>query len=94
MDITYYDFPVIRDNDRIYFHLLESVINSIDELSTMEIRRNLEDYSFRIALSDKDYIKALIKELNSFHNLLHLHIIYSKSIKSSTSIAFKIKFVI
>lgn len=89
MDIHLIDLPIIRDNDRAYLYLLESVINSVDELSTLEIRKNPDNYSFRISLSG-NYVASLIKELNTLHNMIKIRVDFSKSIKSSSTLHFKI----
>jgi len=86
------DIPILLDNDRSYLCLLESVINSVDELSSMEVRKNPNNFSFRIALSG-NYIPVLIKELNSLHNMMKIRVDFSKSIKSSSTLHFKINLV-
>ena len=90
MEIIYHDLPILKENDRSYFRMLEAVINSVDELSILDIRRNLENFSFRIAMSSTVYITPLIQELNSLHNMINIKVDFSKSIKSSSSLSFKI----
>lgn len=90
MIIKYLDIPIIGDNEIAYFKLLEAVVNSVDELSCMEIRRNPKNYHFRIAPSRPLYLNMIVTELNNLHNLLHIQLEYSKSIKSSSSVAFNI----
>ena len=90
MRVIFKDVSLIPDNDISYFHLLESVINTTDELSTLEVRKNLNSYNFRIAVSAKEYLLGLIEELNNLHNLIGIKVDFSKSIKSSSSISFKI----
>jgi len=93
MEVCFINLPILKDNDNSYFELLRGVINSVDELSTLEIRKNLDSYTFRLSLSEFIYVGELIKQLNSLHNLLKIRVIYSKSIKSSCVINFKINLV-
>lgn len=90
MRVIFKDVSLIPDNDNNYFHLLESVINTKDELSTLEIRRNLNSYNFRIAVSAKEYLIGLIEELNNLHNLIGIKVDFSKSMKSTSSVSYKI----
>lgn len=85
------DFPgVLLENDKAYFATLEGVINTIDELSTLEIRKGIREYIFRISISSPSYLTPLIKELNSLHNMFSIRVQFSKSIKTSSSISYKI----
>ena len=89
MIIVKKDFPsVLKDNELAYFSLLEGVINSVDEASTMEIRKNPDNYKFRIAISTAEYLNSLVDILNDMHSLFGIKLNYSKSIKSSCSITF------
>lgn len=91
MRIVYKDIPkVIPENEMAYFSILESCCNTIDELSTIEIRRNIDNYSFRIAITSPSYLSPLVEQLNCLHNLLSIHVDFSKSIKSSSSLSYKI----
>lgn len=84
-------FPkILQDNEMIYFAYLEAVIDSVDELSTLEIIKNTDSYNFRLAPSLPKYTEMLIEELLKFHNLLGIELIFSKSIKTSSTIFFKI----
>ena len=91
MIIYYKDIPqVLLDNERAYFKILQASIEAVDELSTMEIRRNPSSYQFRIAISSRNYLNPLVSSLNDLHNLLGISLTYSKSIKSSYALSFKI----
>lgn len=91
MTIEYKDLPqVLSENDRAFFGILQAVINSVDEHSTLEIRRGPELYHFRIATSSPMYITPLILQLNELHNLFFIKVDFSKSIKSASSISYKI----
>jgi hypothetical protein len=84
-------FPeVMQDNETMFFAHLEGIIDSVDELSTMEITRKPTAYHFRIAPSLPKYNNMLIEELIKFHNMFGIRMDMSKSIKTSGSIVFEI----
>lgn len=82
---------VIDDNDETYFKHLIALIESVDELSSMEITKTPYSYNFRIATSLPKYNEMLLQEILKFHNLFNIQINMSKSIKSSATIVFNIK---
>ena len=91
MQISKKFFPkIMPHNDEIYFAHLEGIIDSIDELSTMEIIKHPRSYSFRLAPSLPKYTNAIIEELFKFHNQFQIKLNMSKSIKTSAVIAFEI----
>jgi hypothetical protein len=91
MQINKKFFPeVMQDNELAYFAHLEGIIDSIDELSTLEITRNPKSYHFRLAPSMPRYTEMLLKEILKFHNLFQIKLNISKSIKTSGSIVFEI----
>lgn len=91
MIVYFRDIPkVIPDNERSYFNLLEAVLNTVDELSTMEVRKNPTNYLFRISTSSPIYLNPIIEKLNDLHNMLGIRLTYSKSIKNLSSISFSI----
>ena len=84
-------FPkIMTDNDEIYFSHLEGIIDSVDELSSMEVVKHPKHYSFRIAPSLPRYTNMLIEELFKFHNLFQIKLNMSKSIKTNAIISFEI----
>jgi len=84
-------FPkVMLDNDEVYLAHLEGIINSVDELSSMEIIKKDDVYKFRLAPSLPKYIPNLLEEILKFHNRFHIKLILSKSIKTSGTIVFEI----
>jgi hypothetical protein len=84
-------FPkVMQDNEIAYLAHLEGIIDSVDELSTLEITKNPNTYHFRLAPSLPKYNDMLLEELLKFHNLLQIKLNLSKSIKSSATIVFEI----
>ena len=91
MQINKRFFPeVMQDNETMYFAHLQGIIDSVDELSTMEITKKPTAYHFRIATSLPKYNDMLLEEILKFHNMFHIKLNMSKSIKSSATIVFEI----
>jgi len=94
MEITRKFFPdTIPDNEETYFQLVSGMIESVDELSTLQILKLKDRYSFRLSPSHPKYNQLLLKELLKLHNLYSIHVDISKSIKTSGTINFQIGFV-
>ena len=92
MQIIYRFFPeILTDNDENYFQLVSAVIESVDELASLEVCKMPTTYNFRIIPSMPKYTNTLIQELTKLHNLFHLKLDLSKSIKSSSVIIYKIE---
>lgn len=84
-------FPeVMPDNEVAYFAHLEGVINSVDELSSLEITKNPHSYHFRLAPSLPKYNELLLEEILKLHNIFKIKLNLSKSIKASATIVFEI----
>jgi hypothetical protein len=91
MDINRKHFPkVMQDNDETFLAHLEGIISSVDELCSLEITKNIDNYKFRIAASLPKYNNMLIEEILKFCNLFHIKLDMSKSIKTSSVISFEI----
>jgi hypothetical protein len=91
MDIVKKFFPeIMQDNDMIYFARLEGMIDSIDELSSLQITKNSNSYQFRLAPSHPKYIEMLLDEILKFHNIYGIRLNLSKSIKTTGTISFEI----
>lgn len=91
MTISKRFFPeVMPDNELAYFAHLEGVINSVDELSTLEITKNPHSYRFRLAPSLPKYNEMLLQEILKLHNIFQIKLSLSKSIKASATIVFEI----
>jgi hypothetical protein len=82
---------VMPDNEIAYFAHLEGVINSVDELSSLEITKNPHSYHFRLAPSLPKYNEMLLEEILKLHNIFKIKLNLSKSIKSSATITFEIQ---
>lgn len=91
MELVKKYFPeILTDNDAMYFARLEGLIDSIDELSSMQITKNINAYHFRLAPSHPRYLEMLFQELLKFHNLYNIRLNISKSIKTTGTISFEI----
>lgn len=91
MEINRKHFPkIMQDNDEIFLSHFIAVIESVDELSNLEITKLSDCYKFRIATSLSKYNNMLIEEILKFCNMFKLRINLSKSIKSSSVITFEI----
>jgi hypothetical protein len=84
-------FPNISlDNDEIYIAHLLGIIESIDELSSLQITKGTSGYKFRLAPSVPNYNEILLQEILKFHNQLKIKLTLSKSMKTSSVIFFEI----
>lgn len=91
MEISRKFFPkVLLDNEEVYFAHLEGVINSVDELSSLQITKTSSSYDFRLAPSLPKYNDLLLEEILKLHNIFKIRLDLSKSIKSTGTIMFKI----
>lgn len=85
-------FPeVMSDNDVAYFNHLFGIVESVDELCSLEITKTPRSYHFRIATSLPKYNELLLKELLKYHNLLQIKLNMGKSMKASATIVFDIE---
>ena len=80
----------MQDNDEMFIASLLGVIESVDELCSLEITKKANAYHFRIAASLPKYNNMLIEEILKFCNLFHIKLDMSKSIKTSSVITFEI----
>ena len=84
-------FPdVLPDNEEMYFQFLIGSLESIDELSSLQISKLRDSYHFRLSPSIPKYSKPLLEEILSVNNLLGIKLDLSKRIKTSGVIDFKI----
>jgi hypothetical protein len=91
MEVNRKHFPkVMQDNDEIFLASLIGVIESVDELCSLEITKNTSSYRFRIAASVPIYNNMLIEEILKFCNIFKIRVDMSKSIKTSSVITFEI----
>lgn len=91
MEVVKKFFPkILSDNETVYFSSINGVIEAVDELSCLQIIKVEDSYRFRLAPSLPKYLPLLIEEILKFHNLLRIKIDMGKSIKTSSTIVFKI----
>lgn len=91
MEVNRKHFPKkMQDNDEIFLAHFEGIVNSVDELCSLEITKSINSYRFRIAASLPKYNNLLIEEILKFCNLFKIHLDMSKSIKTSSTIVFDI----
>jgi hypothetical protein len=91
MEINRKHFPkLMLDNDEIFLAHFEGIVNSVDELCSLEITKLSESYRFRIATSHPMYNNMLIEEILKFCNMFKIRVDMSKSIKTSSVITFEI----
>lgn len=84
-------FPhILKENEETYFAQFEGIISSVDELSSVQITFTGEKYIFRIAPSHPQYMNILIEELIKYHNLFGIRLDFSKSMKTTAIILFKL----
>lgn len=83
-------FPILLENEKNYFAQLEGIIDSVDEYSSLQITKTQQNFIFRLAPSHPKYTNMLIEEIIKYHNLLHIRLDFSKSIKTTGTIIFKI----
>lgn len=81
---------IVLDNDEIFFQKIIGVIESVDELSSVEITKGYDALQFRVAPSLPLYTNMLLQEILKFSNLFGWRIDMSKSMKTSSVINFKI----
>lgn len=90
MEINKKYFNILSENEKNYFAQLQGILESVDELCSLQITRAPDHYNFRLAPSVPRYTNNIIKELIRFHNMLHIRLDFSKSIKTTATINFKI----
>jgi hypothetical protein len=84
-------FPyILKENTKNYFAQLEGVISSVDELCSLQITYTETKYIFRLAPSHPKYMNILIEELIKYHNILGIRLDFSKSMKTTAIILFKL----
>lgn len=90
MEIQTKFFGILLENEELYFAKLRGVIESTDELSSMQITKSGNHYIFRLIPSLPKYTNNIIEVLIQFHNTLGIRLDFSKSIKTTGTINFVI----
>lgn len=82
---------IIPDNDSSYFSLLRGIIDGVDPGASMNIVKGTTGYIFRLVPSTTVYIDTLIHQLTEINTLMGIHLEFSKSVKSSSVIHWKVE---
>jgi len=91
MKIETRNFPsIMKDNDVRYLSFMEAILNSVDELASVEAVMQSNGVSVRLAPSHPKYNKSLLQAIKDAHYFLGLRVEFSKSIKTSKSINYLI----
>ena len=90
MRLIKHNFGIITENETIYLKYLSGLIDSCDELATVEIFKNPLSITCRIACSNPRYTQTVLKQLLEFHTLLNIKFNLSKSIRATQRINFEI----
>lgn len=87
------NFPeVLPDNESTYLNYLEGLIESVDLHSDMMIYRKEDGVMVRISPSEPAYFSQILTVIKRFHTMLGIQVDFSKSMKITSSINFKINF--
>jgi hypothetical protein len=93
MTIEYSGLPsILPDNDLSYFSLLKGAIEGIDPGSSMSVTKGSSGYVFRLVPSTTVSIDMLIQQLTELNTLMGIHLEFSKSVKSTSSIVWMLNF--
>jgi hypothetical protein len=85
-------FPeILLENEITYFQHLYGILESVDELASVEITKCPSVYHFRIAPSTPRYTKMLLEEILKFHNMFSIRLSIGKSIKIDGTVCFDIE---
>jgi hypothetical protein len=91
MEINKKNFPKkMQDNDEIFLSHFIGIIESVDELSSLEITKSMFSFKFRLAPSLPKYSDMLLTEIFKFCNMFGIKLILGKSIKTTAIISFEI----
>lgn len=90
MEVKTKYFGILTENEELYLAQLKGVIESVDEYSSMEIIKTPNHINVRCVPSLPIYTNNIINALTQFHNTLGLRLSFSKSIKTSGVINFKL----
>lgn len=91
MEVSRRNFPILLDNDEVFIDHLCAVVESVDELCSMEIVKKENSFSFRIAPSTVLYMEPILYEILTFINIFGIHLDLSKSMKINSTINFTIE---
>ena len=78
------------DNDAAYIGNLVGVVESVDELSSLQIIRTTQSWHFRLAPSIPLYLEPLLHAILKLNTVYGIHLDLSKSMKACSTITFDI----
>jgi len=85
-------FPkIILDNEEVFLQHLYGIIDSVDELSTVQITRSPFKINFRIAPSVPRYAQMILREILKLNTIYGITLDLSKSMRTTSTIAFSIE---
>ena len=85
-----FDNTHIRDNEILYFKILESTIRSTDKFAIIVVDKSTLSYNIRVSLSLQNLVNVTINQINNLNNALGIKVDFGKSLKKTTNIFFKI----
>jgi len=83
-------FGILTENEALYFAQLKGVVESVDEFSSLQLIKAPDHLNVRLSPSLPKYTNNIINALTQFHNTLGMRIAFSKSIKTTGAINFKL----
>lgn len=83
-------FARSRDNDLLYFNLLEAYLDSIDSHCTLSINKTDTKITFRLTPSHPQLLLPLLTAVKELHTKFNITVDFAKSIKTSNNISFSI----
>lgn len=93
MRIERLNFPdTIPDNEATYLNYLEGLVESVDIHSDMMIYRKEDGVLVRISPSEPAHFGEILTVIKRFHTMLGIQVDFSKSMKVTSSISYKINF--
>lgn len=93
MRIYRVNFPaILSENEEAYFRHLEGIISSNDTEAMVEVTRRHDGIAVRIVPSSNRAQVLLLQSVKRMHTLLGLNVEFSKSMRASSNIYFKINF--
>ena len=81
---------IISDNDEVFLQHLIGVVDSVDELSHVEVSKTPHSLHCRVAPSTPDYLEPILYEVLKLSNLFKIRLELSKSMKASSTVTFDI----
>lgn len=91
MEVQRSGFPaIISDNDEVFINNLIGVIQSVDELSHVDIAKTPFNVHFRVAPSMPVYFDNLLQEILKLNNMFNIRLDMGKSMKRNSTIIFNI----